>query len=115
MGVKDLMRGSKDAVLAAAARRLFNTNFPRIGEITDLSVNTATQEIRLRVELVGESEHLEIHVRKYQLDRDGDTATLTVLDATASRPWLAEALREFVIGRTFAIPPKASAMLTLLG
>jgi hypothetical protein len=39
---------------------------------------------------------------------------LTVVDATASRPWIAEALREFVVGRSFEIPTGAGVLFKLL-
>ena len=112
--IRDLLRGSKDAALAITARTVFNTRYRRIGEMTELSVDTKKQSLRLRLDLVGEAEPIEIHVTKYTLDQKGDDARLTIVDATASRKWLAEALREFVVGRSFSIPAKAGAVLNLL-
>jgi hypothetical protein len=112
--IRDLLRGSKDAALAITARTLFNTRYRRIGEMTELSVDTKKQSLRLRLDLVGEAEPIEIHVTKYTLDQKGDDARLTIVHATASRKWLAEALREFVVGRSFSIPAKAGAVLNLL-
>ena len=108
------MRGSKDAALAYAARTLFNIRLIRIGEMTELCLDTKRQTFRVRLDLVGESEPIEIHVRKYRLERKGNTVKLTVDDVTASRKWLTEALRAFVVGQAVSIPAGAGAVLKLL-
>jgi hypothetical protein len=64
--------------------------------------------------LSGETQPIDIHIRKYSVTREGNDATLTVIDATASRQWVAEALREFVVGHSFSIPTKARVVLELL-
>jgi hypothetical protein len=97
-----------------SARTFFNTRLRGIGEITELSIDTKKRAFRSRLDLVGEAEPIEIHVRKYGIKRRANQVTLTVLDATASRKWLAEALRRFVVGRRFAIPAKAGTVLELL-
>ena len=112
--MREMLRGSKDAALGFAARTAFNTRFSRIGNMTELTVDTKNKSVRLRVDLVGESEAIEIQVAKYSLERRGDDVMVTVHDVTASRKWLAEALREFVVGRSFTIPPGAGAVLKLL-
>jgi hypothetical protein len=113
-GLQTLLRGSKDAALALAVRGFFNTRFSRIGQMTELSVDTKKRAFRVRLELAGESEPIEIQVKKYSLERRSTGATLTVVDATASREWLTEVLREFVIGQKFTIPDRAAAILKLL-
>ena len=86
--------------------------------MTELSIDTKKKRVRVRLELVGEAEPIEVEITKYSLknkdsDKDSD-ARLTIEEATASREWLAVALREFVVGRTIDIPPKAGALLKLL-
>jgi hypothetical protein len=112
--VRDFLRGSKDAAIAISTRTLFNTRFRRIGEMTELSVDTKKRSFRLRLDLRGEAEAIEIYVKKYRLHRDGDDMKLTIVYATASRKWLEAALREFVVGQSFTIPAKAGAVLNLL-
>lgn len=114
MAVRDLLRNSKDAVLAIGARTFINSELRDIGEMTELSVDTKKRAIRMRLALKGEAEPIEIHVKKYELKRRGENATLTVVDATASRKWVTEALRQFVVGRSFPIPATAGAILKLL-
>lgn len=82
--------------------------------MTELTIDTKNKSVRLRVDLVGESEAIEIQVAKYSLERRGDDVIFTVHDATASRKWLTEALREFVVGRSFTIPPGVGGVLKLL-
>ena len=114
MGVRNLLRGSKDAALAFAARTFFNTKFRGVGEMTEFSIDTKTRSIHARLELVGEVEPIEIHVGKYELGQRGDQVTITVVDVATSRQWLTEVLRAFVIGKSFTIPPQAGTVLKLL-
>jgi hypothetical protein len=93
---------------------LFNTKFSEIGQMTELSVDTKKRAFRLRLDLAGEPEPIEIHVKKYSLERRQERATLTIVDAAASREWLTQVLQEFVVGRKFTIPDRAAAVLKLL-
>ena len=108
------LRGSKDAALALAVRTFVNTRFSRIGQMTELSVDTKKRTIRVRLALKSEDEPIDIHVKKYRLERRNTRAWLTIEDAVASREWLTEAMKEFVIGRKFTIPERAAAILKLL-
>ena len=112
--VRDLLRGSKDAALAYTARTFFNTKLRGIGEMTELSIDTKKRVVRLRLDLVGETEPVEIEIRRYELKQRGEEGVLKIVDATASRPWLAEALRQFAVGHTFVVPAKIGAVLKLL-
>jgi len=82
--------------------------------MTELSVDTKKRTCHIRLDLRGESQPLEIQVTRYDIKQAGDIATITVVDATASREWVAEALRAFVVGKSFPIPPAAGAVLKLL-
>jgi hypothetical protein len=114
MNLHGLLRGSKDAALALGVRSYVNAKFSRIGQMTALSVDTQKRTVHLRLELAGEDEPIDIHVKKYSLERRSAGASLTIADAVASREWLTEVLREFVIGRQFAIPDRAATILKLL-
>ena len=82
--------------------------------MSDVSIDTSTREIRVSLELVGETTPVEIHVRHYSIEQQGERATVTIGDATASREWLTELLREFVVGKTFVIPDRAAVLMKLL-
>lgn len=113
-GVRNLLRSSKDTALGFAARTFFNTKLHGIGEMTELSIDTKKRSIHVRLDLEGEAEPIEINVNKYDLTRRGARTAITVLDASTSRKWLTEVLRQFVIGNSFVIPPKAGVVLKLL-
>ena len=82
--------------------------------MTELSIDTKKKRMRVRLELVGESAPIEVEITKYSLRNKASDAHLTIEEATASREWLAVALREFVVGQSIKIPPKAGALLKLL-
>ena len=82
--------------------------------MTELSVDTKKRTIRVRLELKGEVEPIDIHIKKYRLERRSTHAALTIEDAVASRKWLTEAMKEFAIGQRFTIPQRAAALLKLL-
>jgi len=112
--VRTFLRRSKDATLAFTARLASNSWLKGIGEMTELSIDTKKRRVRVRLELLGEAEPIEVEITKYNLKNKDSGARLTIEEATASREWLAVALREFVVGRTIDIPAKAGALLKLL-
>jgi hypothetical protein len=82
--------------------------------MSDVSIDTSTREIRVRLELAGEPTPVEIHVRHYSIEQQGERATVTIGDATASREWVSELLRQLVVGRPIVIPERAAAIVKLL-
>ena len=112
--VRSFLRGSKDAAIALSARAFLNNKLRGIGEMTELSIDTKKRAIRVRLELVGETEPVEIHIKEYDLSQSGRATTITIMKVAASREWLQEALRQFAVGRSFTIPPQAAAILNLL-
>jgi len=82
--------------------------------MTELSIDTKKRRIRVRLELLGEAEPIEVEITKYNLKDKNSGALLTIEEATASREWLAVALREFVVGQGINLPAKAGALLKLL-
>ena len=112
--VRAFLNRSKDATLAFTARVAINTWLHSLGEMTELSIDTKKKRIRVRLELVGEKEPIDVEILRYNLKAKGDTAHITIEEATASREWLTVALREFVVGQDVTIPAKAGALLKLL-
>jgi hypothetical protein len=112
--VRTFLRRSKDATIAFTARVAGNRWLKGIGEMTELSIDTKKRRVRVRLELLGEAEPIEVEITKYNLKNKESGARITVEEATASREWLAVALREFVVGRTIELPAKAGTLLKLL-
>jgi hypothetical protein len=114
MNFGSFLRGPKDAAIALGVRSFFNARYSRFGQMSDMSIDTARREIRLRLDLVGESTPVEIHLTNYSIQHQGERTTMTIGDATASREWITELLRQFVVGRPFVLPEGAGAIVTLL-
>ena len=110
----NFLRASKDAAIAVGIRSFFNSKYSRIGQMTDVSVDTSKRELRVRLELVGEDTPIDIRVSNYSVEQQGAGATLTIGDATASREWITEVLRESVVGRSFVLPERAAALVKFL-
>jgi hypothetical protein len=91
-----------------------NTKLRSIGEMTELSIDTKTKQVRVRLELLGENEPIDVEILRYTLKEKGETTYITIEEATSSREWLTVALREFVVGQDLAIPAKAGVVLKLL-
>lgn len=108
------LQRSKDAAVGFAARTAINTKLRGIGQMTELAIDTKNKRIRVRLELIGEHEPVEIEITRYHLVHNDQGPEITIHGATASRPWLEVALREFVIGQTFPIPRQAEALLKLI-
>src|SRR5262245_27199661 len=112
--LRDLSGNSKDAALAFGARRVINARINRIGVVTELFIDTKSQSMQLRLQLRGETQPIDVQVKKYRLEQAGNQATLMIVEATASREWVDGALQEFVVGRRFEIPPTVASVLKLL-
>jgi len=58
--VRAFLRRSKEATLAFTARVAVNSKLKGIGEMTELSIDTKKRRVRVRLELVGEAEPIEV-------------------------------------------------------
>jgi hypothetical protein len=113
-GLRDVLHRSKDATLAFTARVAINRKLRSIGEMTELSIDTKKKQIRVRLELLGEKEPIDVEILRYSLKEEGKITYITIEEVTSSREWLTVSLREFVVGQDLAIPAKAGAVLKLL-
>ena len=100
--------------MAFTARVAINTKLRSIGKMTELSIDTKNKRIRVRLELLGEAEPIDLQILRYSLKEKGEATYITIEEVTSSRDWLTAALREFVVGQDLALPAKAGAVLKLL-
>ena len=100
--------------MAFSARVAINIKLRSIGEMTELFIDTKKKRVRVRVELLGENEPIDVDILRYSLKERSETTYITIEEVTSSREWLTVALREFVVGQDLAIPAKAGAVLRLL-
>ena len=113
-GIQTFLRRSKDATLGFTTRLAINTKLRGIGEMTELSIDTKKKRVRVRLELVGEKEPIDVEIIRYSLKVKDESTHITIEEATSSRQWLTVALREFIIGQDLAVPAKAAVLLQLL-
>ena len=100
--------------MAFTTRVAFNTKLRSIGKMTELSIDTKEKRVRVRLDLLGEEQPIDVEVLRYSLKEKGETTYITIEEVTSSREWLTIALREFIVGQDLAIPAKAGAVLKLL-
>ena len=112
--LRDVLHHSKDAAAAFTARIAINTKLRSIGQMTELSIDTQNKRVRVRLELMGENEPIDVEILRYSLKEKSENTCITIEEVTSSREWLTVALREFVVGQDLAIPAKAAAVLKLL-
>jgi hypothetical protein len=82
--------------------------------MTELSIDTKKKRVRVRLELIGEKEPVDVEIIRYSLKVKGASTHITIEEVTSSRQWLTVALREFIVGEDLAVPAKAAALLQLL-
>jgi len=82
--------------------------------MTELSIDTKNKRVRVRLELLGEREPIDIDILRYSMKEKGDTTYVVIEEVSSSREWLTSAMREFVVGQDLAVPAKAGAILKLL-
>ena len=95
-------------------RVAINTKLRSFGEMTELFIDTKKKRVRVRMELLGENEPIDVDILRYSLKERSETTYITIEEVTSSREWLTVALQEFVIGQDLAIPAKAGVVLKLL-
>jgi hypothetical protein len=100
--------------LGFTARVAINTKLRLIGQMTELSIDTKNKRVRVRLELLGEKEPIDVEILRYSLKENGETTCITIEEVTSSREWLTAALREFVVGQDLTLPAKAGAVLKFL-
>ena len=111
-GIQTFLRRSKDATLGFTTR--LATKLRGIGEMTEFSIDTKKKRVRVRLELVGEKETIDVEILRYSLKVKGESTHITIEEATSSHQWLTIALREFIVGQDLAVPAKAVVLLQLL-
>lgn len=76
-----------------------NRRLKAIGDVTQLTLDAADRTAHVRIDLRGGPGSVDLYVRRYAIDEAEGQHWLTVLDAGASRAWLAGMPREFAIVR----------------
>ncbi len=69
--------------------------------MTELSIDTKNKRVRVRLELLGEKEPIDVEILRYSLKEKGETTCITIEEVTSSREWLTA-----LSARIWLFPPK---------
>jgi hypothetical protein len=101
----------KDWLLSKALKVYVRDRVARYGELKSMAVNSQERTIDVAIQPHGEMHDVHLRVVRYSLLVREGKHLLTIDEATASRPWIAHLLEDYLRGRTFELPPIAAAVL----
>ena len=94
-----------------AARSFLNERIKNYGKVEELSIDSKRHRVEVVCQLNGEVSPIGVTIEKYRLEQTGGKTFLTVLDSSATRPWMQAAMRDHLHGRKFELPSWASVAL----
>lgn len=111
----NLLRGGRDRMTAGGLRLLLNMKLERYAHVDRLELDSQAKTVQLTLRLKGEEERPVLFaVDGYELFERNGAWWLKVLVARCERPWLQNALEDFVIGRELPVPEKAVGVVRAL-
>ncbi len=106
-----MLAAARDALTSRTARSYLQPKIAAYAAIERLALDSAARRIDLELRLLGEPVPVAVTVEAYRLGQTEAGPTVEIVATSASRPWLAAALRTHVHGRTFPVPPWLAALL----
>jgi hypothetical protein len=101
----------KEAALESAVKAFINREIEKFGVITELAIDTRRKTMRAELDLKGETSRILITVGGYDLSEKDGEIRIAFQNVTASREWIAAALNQYVVSRTFQLPNAARILL----
>lgn len=102
---------AKDLFTSKAAKAWLNERIAPYGEIKELKIDSKRNRVEVVCDLQGEVSPIGVTIEKYLLEAKDGKTFLSVLDSSATRPWLQAAMRDHLHGRRFEVPSWAAAAL----
>ena len=93
------------------AREYFNHQFPSIGTMTTLQIDSTHQRATLDLELKGETQPLHVVIDRYELTTVGDQTFIELKEVNTSREWINVLAKKFLKGRKFEVPEAFRSVL----
>src|SRR5688572_18050298 len=106
-----MMTAAKDLMTSKAAKAYLNNFIERYGKVQELKIDSKKQRIEVVCQLNGEVDPIAVTIVKYRIEDEGEKKFFTILDSSATRPWLQGVLRDFGHGRRIEMPGWAAAAL----
>jgi hypothetical protein len=104
-----MFSAAKDMMTSKAAKSYVNDFIKAYGRLEELSIDSKRRRIDLKCHLTGEVSPIGLTIEKYQIEQKGGKTFITVLDSSATRPWMQAAMRQHLHGREFEVPSWAAA------
>lgn len=93
---------------------LNRSKLARYGEVQHLEFDLEAREIRARVQLVGETEPIQLVVKRYAILGEEPHFTLRFEELEADREWLARLATDFLVGRDLEVPEEHAGTVAWL-
>lgn len=84
------------------------------GKVLDLQLDKESRSMRLRLQLTGESEPLDVALLDYSLQQEGNVTRLNFGRIELSRPWMQSLLSHYLPNPGVVVPEKYASMLGML-
>jgi hypothetical protein len=106
-----MISAMKDAMTAKAAQVYVNGRIGRYGKLTGLKIDSRNKTMELVGQLQGEAEPVTVLVERYAIHEIGEKRFVEIKECSCSRPWLANLLNDFALGRRVELPGWAASAL----
>lgn len=106
-----MFAAAKDKLASEAAKAYVQNLIKAYGRVDALTIDSGRRRVAFRCTLEGEVDAIDVTVERYALERESDGVYVRVMECSASRRWLEVAAREHLVGRRFALPDWAAAVL----
>jgi hypothetical protein len=106
-----MLRGIKDSAVSMMVKAYLNDKFKEMGEITEVSLDTAASKLAIVARMRGETEPVSATIERYELETEGPDRYIVLKEFVTSRAWLTAGLNQFLVGRRFKLPAAVSKML----
>lgn len=105
------MRTMKDQAIAAALRAYVADKLSPYGQLLDVRVDTAAQQVEATAQLNGEAGPITVRVEHYRIERDDGRLLLRLETITCSRDWIGMLLTRIYGIKPIKLPGPIAALL----
>ena len=104
----------KNRAITTGLKVAINSKISKYGQITTLDLDTKSKSISMDLELLGESEVVSLTVDSYKIDINSTRSEITLYGIHTNKEWLDMLASDFIVGKTFTIPPKYAKHFKIL-
>ena len=106
-----ILTKGKDKALSKAILTILNKKLKKFGTISELTLDTKSKKIALKIGLKGELEPLLVTVNRYEIKEIEERHYLIAHDVDTSREWINLLANEYLYSEKFEIPQKYLKMI----